>query len=104
MTERIEIHFDADEGHLRLDCGEEEFLRVRDLIISEAVTGDRLDAFVDGIRCILVRRNAAVQDTKSPRFRRGIRVLLVWLALGLSVAVWVVGLVTVIWWLFAGRR
>jgi hypothetical protein len=104
MTERIEIHFDAEEGHLRFDCGEEEFLRIRDLVISGTAAGDRLDAFVDGIRCIVVRRNAEVQDTRPQRFRRGIRILLVWLALGVSVAVWVVGLVTVIGWLLAGRR
>jgi hypothetical protein len=104
MTEGIEIHFDAEEGHLRLDCGEEEFLRIRDLIISGAATGDRFDAFADGIRCIVVRRTPAVRDTTPRRFRRGIRIVLVWLAVGVSVAVWVVGLVTVIWWLLAGRR
>lgn len=38
MTQGIEIHFDADEGHLRLDCSEEEFLHLRDLVIAGAST------------------------------------------------------------------
>ena len=97
------MHFDADEGHLRLDCSEEEFLRIRDLLIAAAATGDRLDAFVDGIRSILVRRTAAVQDTTTRRFGGAIRILLVCLALGVSVSVWLVGLVVVIQWLLGER-
>jgi hypothetical protein len=99
MTQVIEIHFDADEGHLRLDCGEEEFLHMRDLVISGAETGDRLDPFSDGIRSIVIRRAAAVQDTKPRRIRRGFGVFLVWVALMVAVAVQVVGIVAVIRWL-----
>jgi hypothetical protein len=96
MAPAIEIYFDADEGHLRLDCGEEEFLRLRDLVISGASTGDRLNPLLDGIRSIVIRRTAAVQDASPKRFPRGLKVLLVSLALGVSLAVQVVGVVVVI--------
>jgi hypothetical protein len=100
MTEGIEMHFDAEEGHLRLDCSEEQFPHIRDLVISGASTGDRLGPFVDGIRSILVRRTAAVQATKPKRLRRGFVILLVCLALGVSLAIQVVGIIEVIRWLF----
>jgi hypothetical protein len=96
MAPAIEIHFDADEGHLRLDCGEEEFLHLRDLVVSGATADDRLNPFVDGIRCIVIRRTATVQAASPKRFTRGFKVLLVCLVLGASLAVQVVGLVVVI--------
>jgi hypothetical protein len=100
MTPAIEIHFDADDGHLRLDCGEQEFLHLRDLVISGASTGDRLSPFIDGIQSIVIRRTATAQHASSKRSRRGFKVLLVSLALGVALAVQVVGIVEVIRWLF----
>ena len=61
--EGIEVHFDEDEGHLRLDCGEEEFEQIRDLVVSKASATDRLGPCVNVIRSIAVRRRAALQDT-----------------------------------------
>jgi hypothetical protein len=99
MTDGIEIHFDAEEGHLRLDCSEEQFLRIRDCVVGGAGASERLGAFVDGIRSILVRRTGAVQDAKRERFRGAIRIGLVALALGLSLIVQFIGIVAVIRWL-----
>ena len=62
MTERIEIQFDEDEGHLRLDCREDEFIHIRDLVVTGTSAADRLRPFREGIRSIVVRRMDAVQD------------------------------------------
>jgi hypothetical protein len=99
MTDAIEIHFDSEEGHLRLDCSEAEFLHIRDLVISAASTGDHFDPAIDGIRSIVIRRTEAVQDTKPKRLLRRFLVLLVCLLLGVSMSVQVVGIVAVIRWL-----
>jgi hypothetical protein len=102
MTDGIEIHFDAEEGHLRLDCSEEQFVRIRDCIVGGAGAGNRFDAFVDGIRSILVRRTGAVPDAKPERFRGALRIGLVALAVGLSLIVQFIGIVAVIRW-FLGK-
>jgi hypothetical protein len=97
--EGIEIHFDEDEGHLRLDCGEQEFEHIRDLVVSRASATDRLGPFVDAIRSIVVRRRAALRDTTPVRRARLFRILLISLALSASLAIQVVGLVAIARWL-----
>jgi hypothetical protein len=104
MTQGIEIHFDEDEGHLRLDCSEAEFLHIRDLVISEASTDGRLTPFVDGIRSIVVRRSRAGPGTQPRRSRRPFLILLVSFALGASVAIQVVGIVAAVRWLLGLDR
>jgi hypothetical protein len=99
MPEGIEIHFDEEEGHLRLDCGEEEFKRIRDLVVSRGSAADRLGPFMDGIQSIALRRLAAVRDTTPRRIRRGLQVFLVSLALAVAAAIQVIGLVAVARWL-----
>jgi hypothetical protein len=49
LTETIEIHFDKDEGHLRLDCREDEYIHIRDLVVYGASAADRLEPFIEGI-------------------------------------------------------
>src|SRR5262249_10050945 len=88
----IEIHFDEDEGHLRLDCGDEGFTHVRDVVIAQASAADRLSPFIDGIRSIAIRRILALRDTAPRRFGRGFRILLILLALSISLAIQVAGL------------
>ena len=45
----IEIQFDEDEGHLRLDCREDEYIHIRDLVVYGASAADRLEPFIEGI-------------------------------------------------------
>ncbi len=99
----IEVSFDEDEGHLRLDCGEEEFLHVRDLVIAKAAAAEEMGPFVDGIRTIAVRRIAALRDTVPGRSGRGLRSILVGLALLISLAIQVVGLLAIVQWLWGHR-
>jgi hypothetical protein len=100
VTQGIVIQFDAEEGHLRLDCAEEEFLYIRHLVLSGASTGGRPIPFVDGIRSIVVRRPAAARDTIARRWRRGPLIVLGALALISSLAIQVIGIVAVIRWLW----
>jgi hypothetical protein len=97
MTEGIEIQFDRDEGHLRLDCSDEQFVQIRDLVISEASMCDRLGPFIDGIQSILVRRTTAIHNAKPARFRRGFQVFLAALGLGIALVVQVIGIIAIIW-------
>jgi hypothetical protein len=99
MTHGIETQFDADEGHLRLDCSEEEFVRIRDLVISGASIDARLSPFVDGIRSIVVRRTSATQQARPRPFRRGLLTFLVWLAVVVSLGIQVIGIAAIIDWL-----
>jgi hypothetical protein len=103
MTAGIETQFDADEGHLRLDCSEEEFLRIRDLVVSGVSTDGRLGPFIDGIQSIVVRRTAAPQHAKPRRFRRILVIFFVWLALAASLGIQVVGIIAVIKMLLGHR-
>jgi hypothetical protein len=100
VTEGIEIHFDEDEGHLRLDCGDEEFTHFRDIVVAGASAADQLGPFVDGIRFIAVRRIAAIRDTTPRRFGRGFRILLISLALSISLAIQVIGMLAITRWLW----
>jgi hypothetical protein len=100
VIEGIEIHFDEDEGHLRLDCGDEEFNHVRDVVIAQASAADHLSPFIDGIRSIAVRRILALRDTAPRRFGRGFRILLVSLALSISLTIQVVGMFAIARWLW----
>ncbi len=97
--EGIEVHFDEDEGHLRLDCGEEEFEHIRDLVVSKASATDRLGPCVNVIRSIAVRRRAALQETPPGRRSRLFRILLITLALSASLAIQIVGLIAIARWL-----
>ena len=100
VIEGIEIHLDEDEGHLRLDCGDEEFTHLRDVVIAEASAADQLRPFVDGIRSIVVRRIVALRDTTPRRFGRGCRILLISFALFISLTIQVVGIIFIAWWLW----
>jgi hypothetical protein len=99
VMEGIEIHFDQDEGHLRLDCSEQEFRHIRELVVSGASAADRLSPFIDAIRFITVRRMAAVQDTTPRRFRRGLQILLISLLLSVALVIQVIGIIAVARWL-----
>jgi hypothetical protein len=103
MTEGIDIQFDRDEGHLRLDCNEEQFAHIRDLVISGAASGDGLGPFIDGVQSILVRRTAAIHDAKPARVRRRFQVFLAALGLGIALVVQVFGIIAIIWWLLLRR-
>lgn len=98
-TGAIALHFDAEEGHLRLDCREEEFLRIRDLVLAAAPTDGRLTPCAGGIRSIVVRPTAAARDPRSRRGHRGSLIVLGALALALSLATQVIGIVAVTRWL-----
>jgi hypothetical protein len=100
VIEGIEIHFDEDEGHLRLDCVDEEFTRLRDVVLAEAAAADQLSPYIDGIRSIAVRRLARLRDTAPRRIGRGLRILLISLALSISLAIQVIGLFALAWWLW----
>jgi hypothetical protein len=95
MTERIEIHFDEDEGHLRLDCRENDLIRIRDLVVTGTSAADRLRPFREGIRSIVVRRMAAVQDRMPRRFRRELQILLISFVVSVSVVIQVMGIIAI---------
>jgi hypothetical protein len=95
----IGIICDQDEGHLRLDCREDEFIRIRDLDLSGTSKADRLGPLREGIRSIVVRRMAAARDTISKRWGRESQILCA-LALVISLAIQVTGIVAVIRWLW----
>jgi hypothetical protein len=99
MMEGIEIHFDKDEGHLRLDCGDEEFSHIRDLVVSEASASGELNPCIDGIRSIVVRRTTALGDTTPGPFRRGLGSYLIVLALAIALGIQIIGIITVVRWL-----
>jgi hypothetical protein len=101
MTERIEIHFDADEGHLRLDCREDEFIHIRDLVATRSSAADRLRPFIKGIRSIVVRRMDAVQDTMPRRFRRELQILLVSLVASVLVVIQLMGIIAIARWVLS---
>ena len=96
--ERIEIHFDRDEGHLQLDCAEDEFIEVRDLVVTGTSAADRLWPIREGIRSIVVRRMDAVQDRMPRRFRRELPILLVSFVALVSVVIQVIGVITIAQW------
>ena len=98
--DRTEAHFDEEEGHLRIDCADEDFNRIRDLLLAEASMADRIGPFTDGIRCIVIRRSSALRDVTPERLGRGLRILFVAIALSLSLAIQVIGLVTISRWLW----
>jgi hypothetical protein len=97
-SERIEIHFDQDEGHLRLDCREDEFIDVRDLIVTGTSAAEWLGPFREGIRSIVVRRMDAVQDSMPRRFRRELEFLLVSLIVLVTVVIQVIGIIAIVRW------
>ena len=99
--ERIEIHFDQDEGHLRLDCREDEFIAVRDLVVTGTSAADRLGPFREGIRSILVRRMDAVQDRMPRRFRRELQILLASVVVSVSVVIQVIGIIAIARWVLS---
>src|SRR5262249_47400484 len=103
VIEGVEIDFDKDEGHLRLDCGEEQFAHVRDAVVAEASATEQLGPFIDGIRTIAVRRIAALRDTVPRRFGLGLRSLLVGLALIMSLAIQLIGMFAIARWLWGPR-
>lgn len=100
VIEGIAVHFDEDEGHLRLDCDDEEFSRIRDLVVGEASVADQLGPLVDVIRSIAVRRRASLRDAMRGRPARGFRIILISLALSASVTIQVVGLIALARWLW----
>ena len=100
VIEGIEIHFDEDEGYLRLDCRDEEFSHLRDVVLAESSATDRLSPFIAGIRSIAVRRIASLQDTAPRRLGRGFRTLVISLALCISLAIQVIGIFTIAGWLW----
>jgi hypothetical protein len=93
VTEKIEIHFDADEGHLWIDCDGAEFARMRNLVLAEAEATDRVGPFLDGLRSILIRHPATPREVASVRPGRRVRVVLIAAALASSLAIQVFGLV-----------
>jgi len=100
VIEGIEIHFDEDEGHLRLDCHDEEFTHLRDVVLAESSAADRLSPFIDGIRSIAVRRIASLQDSSPRRLGRGFRILLISLAVCISLAIQVIGIFAIARWIW----
>jgi hypothetical protein len=100
VIEGIEIHFDEDEGHLRLDCRDEEFTHLRDVVLAESSATDRLSPFIGGIRSIAFRRLVNHHDAAPRRIGRGLRVLLISLALCISLAIQVIGIFTIVRWLW----
>jgi hypothetical protein len=101
MTLRIEIHFDADEGHLRLDCGEDEFIHIRDLVATETSAADRLGPFVNGIRSIVVRKMDVIQESIPRRFRRKLQILFVALVLSVPMVIQVIGIIAIARWVLS---
>jgi len=97
-TETIETHFDVDEGHLRLDCREDEYIHIRDLVVYGTSAADRLEPFIEGIRSIVVRRMDAVQDTMTRRFRRESQILLASLVVSLLGVIQVMGIIAIARW------
>jgi hypothetical protein len=100
VIEGIELHFDEDEGHLRLDCRDEEFTHLRDVVLAESSAADQLSPFIEGIRSIAVRRLMDLRDTVPRRVGLGCRILLISLALSISLAIQVIGIFAIAWWLW----
>jgi hypothetical protein len=96
MTEKIEIHFDEDEGHLQIDCHEDDFIRIRDLVVTGTSAADRLRPFREGIRSIVVRRMDTVQDRMPRRFRRERQILLISFVVFVSVVIQVMGIIAIV--------
>lgn len=97
----IEAHFDEDEGHLRLDCSDGDFIRIRDSLINEVSVADQLTPFAEGIRSIVIRPLSALRAATPDRFGQGFRIVLLAVALSLSAATQVIGLVAIARWLWS---
>ena len=99
MIDVMEIHFDEDEGHLWLGCGDEEFTHLRDLVVSGTSAADQFGPLIDGI--------PVDRLTGWPRSRRRHRgssagdfqILLMTLVLSASVGIQIIGIIAVARWL-----
>jgi hypothetical protein len=98
MPQGIEIHLDTDEGHLRLDCCEDEFTHIRDLVATETLAADRLGPLMKGIRSIVIRRMDPDEDTMPQRFRRGMQILVVSVVVFVPVVIQVIGIFAIARW------
>jgi hypothetical protein len=99
MIPVMQIHFDEEEGHLRLDCGEQEFTHLRDLVICGASAADRIGPFMDGIRSIVVRRVDAIQKTTPGQFGRRVQILLIASLLSVPLVIQIIGIIAIARWL-----
>ncbi len=95
----IEIHFEETYGQLCLNCDDETFARLRDLILYEARTDDIVSAREQDIRSIWVGRILeAREDAPSRRLRVGEVISLI-LAMCISGLIYVVGIVVIVKWI-----
>jgi hypothetical protein len=98
-TEGIEVRFDLDEGHVHLDCDEEEFVYIRDLVLYGAKADGLIGPVGGGIQSIAIRCQGAVRDTAPAEFCRGSLRLLIILGVLLSVALQFIGIFAAVRWL-----
>ena len=101
LTQTIEIHFDEDEGHLRLDCREDEYIHIRDLVVYGTSAADRLEPFIEGIRSIVVHKRDAVQDRMLRRIGRELPILLASLVVSVPVVIQVIGIIAIARWVLS---
>jgi hypothetical protein len=99
MIPVMQIHFDEEEGHLRLECGEQEFTHLRDLVICDASAGDRIGPYIDGIRSIAVCRLDVIHQTTPRHFGRKVQTVLIASLLSVSLVIQIIGIIAIARWL-----
>jgi hypothetical protein len=95
VKQGINISFDKEAGHLRIDCDGEEFDHIRSLVLAEASAADQLALFEDGIRSIVLRRPPPPGAGVPGRPGRILRYVAIAAALLLALAIQVVGIVAI---------
>ena len=86
---------------MRLDCREDEYIHIRDLVVYGTSAADRVEPFIGGIRSIVVRKRDAVQDRMPRRFGRALQILLVSVFVSVSVVIQVIGIIAFARWLLS---
>ncbi|MHC5537458.1 hypothetical protein ACYOEI_04405 [Singulisphaera rosea] len=93
----IEIHFEPRRDQLLLSCGEEEFARLRDLIVAESGIREIIGSPAAGVGHIEIESVPAVLADRR-KARRDPGGLVIGLAIACAVPVFVVGLRTILLW------
>ncbi len=96
MADEIEVHIDPDRGVLSLDCGEDAFVRLRDLLISEANLDETVHGLVDRIH--LVEIQSAPRTKPSRRWGDRFAVLTCGLVAFVFCFVFAAGVFAIIGW------
>lgn len=94
----IDVTLDQDEGHLRLDCGDAPFVRLRDSALAEVSDDHRVHVTADSVRTILVRRRSTLREATGETIRNRVVMVVGAFVLAVAAAIETIGLYTIGRW------